>query len=144
MARRFARWLALAALATLPALPAGARPAPAGEMAEKLGDPEIQRKLADAASAMGEALLDIPLEPFARAMRTVDPEAAADLPAGATLRDMAGPGADAVPAEMGRRLPRMMGAMAGMAGTMEAMLPELKRMAERMGREVLGEVRAGE
>jgi hypothetical protein len=87
---------------------------------------------------MSEALLDMPLEPFARAMRTIDPDSAAERPPGETLRDMAGPEDQRVPKEVGRRLPRIMGAMGGMAGTMEAMLPELKRMAERMGREVPG------
>jgi hypothetical protein len=48
-----------------------------------------------------------------------------------TLRSVS-PDASNVPAEIHDKLPRMMGAMAGMAGGMSAMIPALREMAERM------------
>jgi hypothetical protein len=48
-----------------------------------------------------------------------------------TLRNVS-PEAEDVPHKVRESLPRMMGAMAGMAGGVGAMMPALREMAERM------------
>lgn len=131
-----------AAAALLAPLPAFAQPVPgpdaveetesaADDMARTLGNPETQERMADAMGTVSEMLLDLPLAPMARAVaqatgqdpRSVDPDL--------TLRQVA-PGAQSAPGEVREKLPRMMGAMAGMAGGMGAMAPALREMADRM------------
>lgn len=85
---------------------------------------------------MSEALLDMPVEPFVRALRSIDPDAAPPIRPRATLRDMAGPEATRMPQEMARKLPRVMDGVAGMTQTLDRMLPELERMAESMAQAV--------
>ncbi|GGD86142.1 hypothetical protein GCM10011515_02210 [Tsuneonella deserti] len=105
--------------------------AAAARTAEALRDPVLQQQMADGMAAASEALLDLPLAPLARAVaeaagedpRAVDPDL--------TLR-RASPEARDVPAEIHDKLPRAMGAMAGMAGGFSAMMPALREMAERM------------
>ena len=48
------------------------------------------------------------------------------------LRDLAGPKADRLPGEIGHRVPQAMGAVAGMAGAVEDMLPDLNAAVERL------------
>ncbi len=143
MRRAAAVLLSLTAATTLLAAPAAARPhaprpdytrdmAP-GDLAERMSDPETQDRMADAVGGMSEAMLDISLAPFARALDAAgDHEAADELGRHATLRDVARPDAERVPREMARRVPEMMGAMGGMASAMERMLPELARAGEEM------------
>jgi hypothetical protein len=114
------------------ATPTLAKPRESSRLAERMGDPALQHSLAAAVAALSEAMLDLPVEPFARAMRTMDPDAARDIPPGATVADIAGPDARRMPRELARKLPQMMGAVAGMAGAMEAMLPQLEAMGEQM------------
>ena len=140
MSHRFHFAVAALAAPLLVASPALAQDEPMGEMAAKMGDPEVQRAMAAALETMSEALLDVPVGPFAEAARAMgktmgDAEEDEDLerlPPDATLRDLAGPEAERMPREMARRVPAMMGAMAGMAGMLEAMRPMLAAMAERM------------
>ncbi len=124
---------AVAALAFAP-VPALASDDGPSQMAERLRDPEVQRGMAGALAAMTEAMMNIDLTPFAAAMEaTGDRRSARRLRNGGTLRQLAGRDAERVPEEMARRLPQMMGMMAGMAGAMEAMLPQLEAMAGQMG-----------
>lgn len=129
-ARLLAAVLPLAALAL--ASPAQARAE--REMApliETLSDPDRQAAMAQTLSALSEMLLDLPLAPMARAAAKAagqDPEA---IDPQMTLRRMS-PEAERLPKELSTRVPQMMGAMAGMAEGMEAMLPALRQMAERM------------
>lgn len=98
---------------------------------QKLSDPEVQEQMAGTVAVLGEMLLDLPIAPLARSMaeagdgdpRAVDPDM--------TLRKYA-PAASAVPGVAAKNLPRMMDAMAGMAGGLQAMMPALRGMAERM------------
>jgi hypothetical protein len=122
----------LAALVLAP-LPAAAREGSASRMAEKMRDPANQAAMAAAVRALSEALLDIPLEPFARAAEAMGDHRTADEMHGATVRDMAGPKAERMPEEMSRKLPAMMGAMGGMAAAAEEMAPALKGIAKEMG-----------
>ena len=121
---------ALAAAAI--AVPAAAQDRHAGRMAEKLSDPALQHSMSTAVAAMAEAMLDMPVAPFARAMEAMGDPDAREIDPDATLADVAGPEARRMPREMARKLPRMMGAMGGMAGVMEAMLPQLQAMGRQM------------
>ncbi|MBW8752776.1 MAG: hypothetical protein JF595_01280 [Sphingomonadales bacterium] len=127
----------LAASALVP-LPAAARDQAPGDVAKRLADPGTQAAVTVALTALSQALLDVRIEPLRRAMAAAGDitgageGAAADLPPDARLRDLAGPGADKLPGEIGRRVPQAMGAAAGMAGAVQDMIPELKAMAERM------------
>jgi hypothetical protein len=130
----------IALTAPVLAPPALAQDRSMDEMAAKMSDPQVQQAMAAAVASMSEALLEIPVAPFAKAARAMGKtmggaEAAddlADIPPDATLRDLAGPEATRMPHEMARRLPPMMGAMSGMAGVFGAMRPMLEAMAERM------------
>lgn len=108
----------------------------AQRMAEKLNDPARQEHIAAAAEAMTEAVLAMPAGPLLRAAETVagrDPEAVdPDL----TVRDLVGPEAADAPRELAHRLPAMMGAMATLATALEAMLPELRAMGDRIAEDV--------
>lgn len=123
----------LAAFALTP-LPAAARESEPDDVAKRLADPGTQIAATVALTALSEALLDIRIEPLRRALAAAGSDAADDLPPDARLRDLAGPGADKLPGEIGRRVPQAMGAAAGMAGAVQDMIPEIQAMAERMKR----------
>lgn len=108
---------------------------------DQLSDPRTQQAMAGAMAAMTEALLDIKIAPFINAMERMGGASGArksdrHIDRDATLGDMAGPDARRMPREVARKMPQMMGAAAGMAGAVEAMLPQLAAMgavmAERM------------
>lgn len=134
--RPLVRAAAVAAPLALIAAPVQAQDSPFDEtelapLAEKLGDPALQESMAQTAAVLSEALLDLPLAPLARAAAQAageDPEA---VDPQMTLRRVA-PGAERVPEELSDRVPQMMGAMAGMAEGIQAMLPALRQMAEQM------------
>jgi hypothetical protein len=118
------------ALAPLPAL---AKDAPLGRVVEELTDPARQDALAGGLEALTQALLELKVGPFMKAMeraghgrdtRDIDPDT--------TLGDLAGPQAREIPREVSGKVPVMMDTMGAMAGQMEVMLPELEAMAKRM------------
>lgn len=102
-------------------------------MAEDMKNPATQRAMAAAVAAASEAMLDIPLEPLARAAEAMGDHRTARRMRGATLGDVAGPEARDMPREISRKLPAMMGAAGGMAASIEEMTPALKAMAREMG-----------
>ncbi len=135
----FAAGLAATLLAPVPAIARdkSIRDKGLGEAVEKLSDPRMQKSIATAMAALSQALLGIRMAPFARAMESMDdatgdPDAARDIDPDATLGDMMGPDAERLPQELSARVPAMMGAMAGMAGAVEGMLPELEAMGKQM------------
>jgi hypothetical protein len=125
-----------AAAAPLPAL---AQDVPADEsieesaarLSDKLSNRETQERLSQSVATMSEALLDLPLAPFLRAAAEMAGEDPESVDPDTTLRQMS-PESERVPGEIADKLPRMMGAMAGMADGMGAMMPALREMAERM------------
>ncbi len=127
---------ALTALAVAP-VPALAKDSGMGEVTAKLSDPRTQSAVAGALAALSEALLSMKMAPLAKAMESMEGvtggrKAMPRIDPDATLRDLAGPSADRLPQELSEKVPAMMGAMGGMAGAMEAMLPELEKIGERM------------
>jgi hypothetical protein len=122
--------LALAALAPNAAL---ARGNEMGRVADELSNPKNQRAVAGMMEAMSEMLLSMKVAPLAKAMEQMgNRETARSIPRNATLADLAGPEARRMPREISQKVPMMMGAMAGMSEAMEAMLPQLEAMAEKM------------
>lgn len=131
---RTLRSLALAApaAALLMPLPAQAsHDSELGPVIESLSDPERQQAMAQTLSTLSQMLLDLPLAPMARAVAQAAGEDPDLVDPQMTLRHLS-PDAERVPEELSDRVPEMMGAMAGMAQGMEAMLPALRQMAERM------------
>lgn len=128
---------AFAAAAPLPAL---AQDAPADEnvedsaarISERLSDPVTQERLSQSLAVMSEVLLDLPLAPLLRAAAEMAGENPEAVDPDLTLRQVS-PEAERVPQEITDKLPRMMGAMAGMAEGFGAMMPALREMAARMG-----------
>lgn len=128
--------LAATALAALPAAARepGEAEETADEVAERLRDPASQIAVAAVLSSMGEALLDMRIGPFVEAMDKagVGSERTRDLPPDARLGDVAGHRAREMPEKIARETPRVMGAAAGMAGSLKAMVPELREIGRRM------------
>jgi len=128
-------------IALAPVLVALAAPAPAlaqdrteedaARVADTLRDPALQESVAAGMVAASEALLDVPLAPLARAVAEAAGDNPRDVDPNMTLRSVS-PEAQNVPAEIHDKLPRVMGAMAGMAGGVSAMIPALREMAARM------------
>ncbi|MGX7951518.1 hypothetical protein ACWPM1_03025 [Tsuneonella sp. HG249] len=118
--------------APLPALAQAADTEQAtAEIERTLGDPATQEAMAEGMAAASEALLDVPLAPLARAVAQAAGEDPDEVDPDMTLRKVS-PEAEDVPGKVRESLPRMMGAMAGMAGGVGAMMPALREMAERM------------
>lgn len=114
------------------AAPAAAKSGTA-RMADDMRNPANQRAMAAVVAAASEAMLDIPLEPLARAAEAMGDRRTARRMRGATLGDVAGPDARYEAREMSRKLPGMMAAAGGMAASIEEMTPALKAMAKEMG-----------
>ena len=136
MRAHFAAAAALLALAT-PSLshaqdtaPPEAEPALA-EMTEKLGDPVFQAKAAAIAQVLVSTMLDMEIGPLAEAMNEATDGRGPDIDPDARLRDLT-PDADAIPEQVGDRLPEAMTAISAMGEGMQAMLPALRQMAEQM------------
>ena len=127
---------ALVAAGALTPATALAAPGDAARVAEELNDPAVQEQMAAVAEAATTAVLDMPVGPLMRAAKTIageDPEwVDPDLRVG----DVVGPEAADAPREFAHRLPQMMGAMAAAAATMEAMLPELRAMGDRIAEDM--------
>ena len=117
-----------------------AAPGDAARVAEELNDPVRQEQMAAAAEAATTAVLDMPVGPLMRAAKTIageDPEwVDPDLRVG----DLVDPETADAPYELAHRLPRAMAAMAGAAATLEAMLPELRAMGDRIAEDMARDI----
>lgn len=115
----------------VPSLAAETDGEPSG-IANELTDPARQAQMIAMIEAMSNVLLEMPAAPFLRAAATMggeDPEA---IDENLTVGELAGPEAADAPHELAERLPQMMGAMALLATSLEAMLPQLREAAERI------------
>ena len=101
------------------------------QMARTMGDPARQAAMARALGTMAEVLLDLPLAPILGPLAEAAGEDPRRVDRDATLRKMS-PGAGDLPRQIERRLPRAMGAMAGMSGALAGLLPQLREAAERL------------
>ena len=122
--------LLLAVLAPGPALarePAGN----VGELAEKLDDPMTQYAVAGMLSAMSKAVLEMPAEPFVKAVRDLGDSGISRLPPDATLADLTGTDHAKVRAQIVTQVPRAMRAMGAMAGALHAVMPQVEKIARK-------------
>jgi len=78
-----------------------------------------------------QTLLELPIGPMAEAMNRATDGKGPDIDPDAKVKDIA-PNADELPAQVADKLPMAMNAMSGMSEGMQAMLPALRDMAERM------------
>ena len=132
---------ALAVASALSSVPALAAESDTARVARDLNDPVRQEQIAATADAVTTAVLDMPAGPLMRAAKTIageDPEAIdPDLRVG----DLVGPEAADAPYEFAHRLPEMMGALATAAATLEAMIPELRAMGDRIAEDAARDYR---
>jgi hypothetical protein len=128
--------LTVLALLPSPAL-ARERPSEAAEMARELEDPRNQAAAANALGDLFGVMLGLKAAPLAKAMDAMgERDAARRIPKGATLGDLAGPEARAMPREIKRRVPGMMTAMAAMTGMLDEMLPQLEAIGDKLERDL--------
>jgi len=104
--------------------------------AEELNDPVRQEQLAATAEAVATVVLDMPAGPLMRAAKTIAGEDPNYIDPDLRVGDLVGPEAADAPYEFAHRLPQMMGAMAAAAATLEAMLPELRAMGDRIAQDM--------
>lgn len=128
-------------LTLLGALAAAGMPAPVlaqdgdaslERMQERLSDPAQQQQIASTLGALSEILLSMPIAPMIEAVEEATGEELAPVGPDTTLRSLAGPRADTLSRDIEQHVPRAMEAMAGMTRGMQAMLPALREMADRM------------
>ena len=125
--------LPLAALALAQAAQAKPTQSGLGEVSRTLGDRDTQQAMAGVLASLANAMLQMDVSAFGQAAEAMgDKRAARRLRKGTTLADVAGRDARAVPDQIRQKAPAMIGAMGAMAGAMEAMLPELAKVAEQM------------
>jgi len=103
---------------------------PAWQAGEAMRDPANQQRMAAAVRGLSDALLDLRIAPFLRAIEAAGGGAPEAVDPDLRLRDYAGPEAEQIPREMSRRLPGMMDAFGDMAAAFQAALPELAAAAD--------------
>ena len=126
----------LAIAGALSPVPALAAEGDAARIAGELNDPVRQEQMAAAAEAATTAVLDMPVGPLMRAAKTIAGEDPEYIDPDLRVGDVVGPEAADAPYELAHRLPRAMAAMAGAAATLEAMLPELRAMGDRIAEDM--------
>ncbi len=130
----------LAIAGALSPIPAFAAPGEAARVAEELNDPVRQEQMAAAAEAATTAVLDMPVGPLMRAAKTIAGEDPEYVDPDLRVGNLVDPETANAPYEFAHRLPQAMAALAGAAAMLEAMLPELRamgdRIAEDMGRDI--------
>ena len=134
--RRFV--VALAAGTALMPLPALAQDAAEDSglalAAEEMRDPVRQEQVAVMAEAVIASLLEMPVGNLLRSAAEIAGEDPEEIDPNTTLREAAGPGADEAPRLAARALPKMMSATGALAGALETMLPEMRRIGEDIAR----------
>ena len=129
----FAVLLAVAAV-PVPALASEVEDGGLGDAAAAMADPARQQQVATMAQAMLGMLMEMPVGPMLQSAARMRGEDPAAIDPDTRIADLAGPQAQDMPGEVAARVPQMMGAMAQMAGAFEAMLPQLRAMAESLPR----------
>lgn len=131
--------LLLAGVAT-PALaaPRHADDAEVARTVERLNDPVFQSALSGAMLAMSDALMDVRIDRLRAAIARIDPDARRDWDDGdtRTLGDLMARDDPYFREKLAHGSRAAIGTMGTMATSMADMAPELRAMAERMGRDV--------
>jgi hypothetical protein len=127
--------LAAAVLAPVPAMARDRAQRDIAEAVDTLSDPALQATLATALASLSGAMMGIRMAPFAKAMESMGGEdATGEIDPDATLGDMMGPEAQAMPRQFAERVPRMMNGMAGVAGAFGEVLPQLEAIGKELER----------
>lgn len=136
--RRYVALAAVTALAPLPALAAEDSPEDSGlaRAVEEMRDPVRQQQVAVMAEAVIASLLEMPVGNLLRSAAEIAGENPEAIDPNTSLREAAGPGADEAPRLAAKALPRMMSATGALAGALETMLPEMRRIGEEIARKL--------
>jgi hypothetical protein len=137
------RLMAVAALllvSTSPAL-AGSRTQEDAEMArvaDKLNDPRMQSAMSGMMVAMADMFMDLRIDKLRAAIARIDPESRndRDWDGARTLGDMMRRDDPNFREKLEDGSRMAVGTMGAMAGTMADMMPQLRQMGERMGRDM--------
>ncbi len=137
MRRPAACLAAIAAVAAIAPLPAAAQEnaqakGPAGEIADKLNDPLTQYAVAGMLSAASKAVLEMRIDPLVDAVGQVTGRPVDTLPGDARVADLAGTSHDHVRDRIVTHVPRAMAAMGALAGSAQAMTPQIERMTRQL------------
>ncbi len=137
------RFMAVAALLLVSTSPALADPrnredAEMARMADKLNDPRTQSAMSGMMVAMADMFMDLRVDNLRAAIARIDPDSRSDRDwdGARTLGDIVERDDPNFRRniESGSRM--AVGSMGAMAGTMADMLPQLRAMGERMGRDM--------
>ena len=131
---------ALLLVSTSPALaaPRNAEDAEIARLADKLNDPRMQSSMSGIMVAMADMFMDLRVDKLRAAIARIDPDSRSDRDwdGARTLGDVIARDdpnfRDKI--EDGSRM--AVGTMGAKAGTMAKMMPELRQMGERMGRDM--------
>lgn len=122
----------LAAAAPAPAFAQDAVDAPMNAAVEVLEDPAMQEQVSLTAAALMGMLMELPVGTLAQSVSEAAGEDGPAIDPDARLRDLVGAEGRDAPQAVAERLPGIMTAMAGMAGVLQEMLPQLRDLAERL------------
>lgn len=137
MRRPAACLTAIAAVAAIAPLPAAAQDdaqakGRAGEIADKLNDPLTQFAVAGMLSAASKALLEIRVDPLLDAIGQATGRRNDTIPKDARVADLAGTSHGEVRDQIVTYVPRAMAAMGALAGSAEAIAPQIDRLKRQM------------
>ncbi|KLI64957.1 hypothetical protein [Aurantiacibacter marinus] len=118
--------------ASTPAFAQAAGEAPMAAVAEALEDPATQDQVALTAAALVGVLMELPVGTLAQAASEATGEGGPAIDPDARVRDLVGMEGRDAPQQVAQRLPEMMTALAGMAGALQGMLPQLRELADRL------------
>ncbi len=106
------------------------------KMAQKLGDPEMQDKMADMVDNLSQAMMKLPVGKIAASVEKAIPggiKTKQRIRENDTLADLAGKDGRKLPGELRKGTRQAMTMMSGFAAAFATMLPEFEKMAEEMG-----------
>ena len=137
------RFMAVAALLLVSMSPALADPrnredAEMARMADKLNDPRTQSAMSGMMVAMADMFMDLRVDKLRAVIARIDPESRSDRDwdGARTLGDVIARDDPNFREKLADGSRTAVGSMGAMAGTMADMLPQLRAMGERMGRDM--------
>jgi hypothetical protein len=137
------RFMAVAALLLVSASPALAdsrnrEDAEMARVADKLNDPRTQSAMSGMMVAMADMFMDLRVDKLRAAIARIDPDSRSDRDwdGARTLGDVIARDDPNFREKLADGSRMAVGTMGAMAGTMAEMMPELRQMGERMGRDM--------